>query len=166
MRELVNPEMFKDIRSCRLMRVYQHNLTVSVFRDRRIKFSYTCTNTYRSTRHNITEYMRLHPTISVLSRIFLQMLIFTQVGTKFPACLCTQNFHYLFHKAPTGLHSELDENIWHDDISNCVLKFEKYFLISDNYLQNLFLLFYFSPTWRFAILINKALTYLLLNFEP
>ena len=39
--ELVYPELFKDIRSCRLMSVFKHILTDSVFRIRRIKHSDT-----------------------------------------------------------------------------------------------------------------------------
>lgn len=140
--------MFKDIRSCRLMSVYQHILIVSTFRVRRINYSYSFTNIYQSTRLNITEDMSLHHTSSVLSRMFLQKLIFAHVGIKFPTCFVPRIFITDFAKPPNCLHPELNENIWHDDTSNCVLEFKKDFLINDDYLQNLFLLFYFSPTQR------------------
>jgi hypothetical protein len=53
--QLLQPEVFKDIRSCRLTSVYQHILTVAIFRDRRINYSYACTNIYHSTRRDNTE---------------------------------------------------------------------------------------------------------------
>ena len=80
-----------------LICVHQHILTVSIFTVRRIKYSYT--NIYHSTRRDITEDISLHPTNSVLSRVFLQKLILAQIGMKFPSCFCTPNFHYRFHKA-------------------------------------------------------------------
>ena len=142
--ELVYPEVFKYIS------VYQLILPVSFFRVRRIKHSYIFTNICQSTRPNITEYI---PRIPCGVGYFFKNL-FSHRQSWNSRCLCTPNFRYQFHKSRRriALWDKWKYMTWrHLKLCFQIKKKNVFFFLSnDNYVQNLFLPFYFSPTWRFA----------------
>jgi len=113
--------------------------------------------------------MSLYPINSVWSRIFLQKLIFVQVGMEFHACLCTPNLQYWFRKVPYWftLWATLIYMTWHD-ISICVLKFKKkkMFWLVIIIHKICFYSFVSHQLDASQYLINTVLTYLLLKFEP